>query len=44
MNEIFWAKTNQSYEEHITSAYKAWKETVSAKKNLIRTICKKSSF
>ncbi|MGB8215738.1 MAG: CRISPR-associated helicase Cas3' [Candidatus Methanoperedens sp.] len=44
MNEIFWAKTNQSYEEHITAAYKAWKETVTAKKNLIQTICKKSSF
>lgn len=44
MNEIFWAKTNQSYEEHITLAYKAWKETVLAKKNLIQTICNKSSF
>jgi CRISPR-associated endonuclease/helicase Cas3 len=34
--QIFWAKPDQTYEEHITAAYHAWKSTVSAKSNLIK--------
>jgi CRISPR-associated endonuclease/helicase Cas3 len=34
--KIFWAKPDQTYEEHITAAYHAWKSTVSAKSNLIK--------
>ena len=33
---IFWAKPDQTYNEHIQAAYHAWKATVSAKRNLIR--------
>jgi CRISPR-associated endonuclease/helicase Cas3 len=33
---IFWAKPDQTYEEHIRAAYAAWKSTVSSKRNLIR--------
>jgi CRISPR-associated endonuclease/helicase Cas3 len=34
-SQIFWAKPDQTYEEHITAAYHSWKSTVSAKRNLI---------
>lgn len=35
-SQIFWAKPDQTYEEHITAAYHAWKSTVTAKSNLIK--------
>jgi len=44
MNPIIWAKTDQSYEEHITKAYSAWKDTVTAKKNLIQRFCNEFGF
>jgi CRISPR-associated endonuclease/helicase Cas3 len=44
MNPTIWAKTDQSYEEHITNAYNAWKDTVSAKRNLIQRFCNKFGF
>lgn len=44
MNIIFWAKPDQTYEAHIESAYKAWKETVIAKKNLIQRLSKEFGF
>ncbi|NLA32195.1 MAG: hypothetical protein GX880_10325, partial [Methanomicrobiales archaeon] len=36
MNRQYWAKPDQTYEEHITAAYRAWRETVAGKKELIR--------
>lgn len=44
MNPIIWAKPDQSYEEHITKAYSAWKDTVTAKKNLIQRFCNEFGF
>ena len=44
MNPIIWAKTDQSYDEHITKAYVAWKDTVTAKKNLIQRYCNEFGF
>ncbi len=44
MNPTIWAKTDQSYEEHITNAYNSWKDTVTAKKNLIQRFCNKFGF
>lgn len=44
MNPIIWAKPDQSYEEHITKAYSAWKDTVTAKKNLIQKFCNEFGF
>lgn len=44
MNPTIWAKIDQSYEEHITNAYHAWKYTVTAKKNLIRRFCNKFGY
>lgn len=44
MNPIIWAKTDQSYDEHITKAYGAWKDTVTAKKNLIQRFCNEFGF
>jgi len=43
-NQIIWAKPDQSYEEHITKAYSAWKDTVIAKRNLIQRFCTKFGF
>jgi CRISPR-associated endonuclease/helicase Cas3 len=40
----FWAKPDQTYEEHINAAYRAWKSTVSAKKNLITRLGKQYGF
>jgi CRISPR-associated endonuclease/helicase Cas3 len=40
----FWAKPDQTYEEHINAAYRAWKSTVSAKKNLINRLGKQYGF
>jgi len=31
----YWAKPDQTYDEHLTEAYRAWKETVTGKKGLI---------
>ncbi len=36
MTHQYWAKPDQTYEEHITAAYRAWRETVAGKKELIR--------
>ena len=44
MNTIFWAKPDQTYEAHIEAAYKAWKETVIAKRNLIQRLSKEFGF
>ena len=44
MNTIFWAKPDQTYEAHIEAAYKAWKETVIAKRNLIQRLSKEFEF
>ena len=41
---IFWAKPDQTYEEHIRAAYAAWKSTVSAKRNLIQRLGKLYGF
>jgi CRISPR-associated helicase Cas3/CRISPR-associated endonuclease Cas3-HD len=41
---IFWAKPDQTYEEHIRAAYAAWKNTVSANRNLIRRLGKLYGF
>jgi CRISPR-associated endonuclease/helicase Cas3 len=32
----YWAKPDQTYDEHLTAAYRAWKETVTGKKGLIQ--------
>lgn len=44
MNTIFWAKPDQTYEAHINAAYKAWKETIIANKNLIQRTSKEFGF
>lgn len=36
MSRMYWAKPDQTYDEHITAAYRAWQETIAAKRNLIR--------
>lgn len=36
MSRQYWAKPDQTYEEHITAAYRAWRETVAGKQSLIR--------
>ena len=36
MNRQYWAKSDQTYEEHITAAYQAWREVVAGKQALIR--------
>ena len=44
MNNVIWAKPNQTYEEHINSSYKAWKQTVEAKQNLIKRFSHEFGF
>lgn len=44
MNNVIWAKPDQSYEEHITASYRAWKQTIEAKKNLIRRFSQEFGF
>ncbi len=44
MNSVIWAKPDQSYEEHITASYRAWKQTIEAKKNLIRRFSQEFGF
>jgi CRISPR-associated endonuclease/helicase Cas3 len=41
---VFWAKPDQTYEEHIQAAYNAWKSTVSSKSNLIQRVGKLYGF
>jgi CRISPR-associated endonuclease/helicase Cas3 len=40
----FYAKPDQTYEEHLEAVYKAWKETVSAKKLLIERAAQEYNF
>lgn len=44
MNDIIWAKPDQSYEEHITASYRAWKQTVEAKRNQIKRFSQEFGF
>lgn len=44
MNSVIWAKTDQPYEEHINDSYRAWKQTVEAKRNLIRRFSQEFGF
>jgi CRISPR-associated endonuclease/helicase Cas3 len=44
MNTVIWAKPGQSYEEHINASYKAWKQTIEAKKNLIKRFSQEFGF
>lgn len=41
---IFYAKPDQSYEEHIEAVYSAWKETIKAKRLLIERTSEKYHF
>lgn len=41
---IFYAKPDQTYEEHLEAVYIAWKETVRAKRPLIERIAKNYNF
>lgn len=40
----FYAKPDQTYEEHLEAVYTAWKETVRAKNSLIERVAKKYDF
>lgn len=44
MNNVIWAKPDQSYEEHITASYRAWKQTTEAKSNLIDRFSEEFGF
>lgn len=44
MNTVIWAKPDQSYEEHINASYRAWKQTIEAKRNLINRFSQKFGF
>lgn len=44
MNDIIWAKPDQSYEEHITASYRAWKQTIEAKRNQINRFSEELGF
>ena len=41
---IFYAKQDQTYEEHLEAVYRAWKETISAKRFLIESVAKRFNF
>jgi CRISPR-associated endonuclease/helicase Cas3 len=41
---IFYAKPDQTYEDHLEAVYTAWKETVSAKRPLIERVAKRYNF
>lgn len=43
-SQIFWAKPDQTYEQHITAAYRIWKSIVSAKKGLINRTGQRYGF
>lgn len=40
----FYAKPDQTYEEHLEAVYAAWKETIRAKRPLIERVAKKYNF
>lgn len=40
----FYAKSDQTYREHLEAVYLAWKETISAKRPLIERLANKFSF
>lgn len=44
MNNVIFAKPNQTYEDHIFASYQAWKQTTEAKKNVIRRFSRKFGF
>jgi CRISPR-associated endonuclease/helicase Cas3 len=44
MNDVIWAKPDQSYEEHIKASYRAWKQTIEAKRNLIKRLSEEFGF
>lgn len=44
MSTTFWAKPDQTYEEHVEAAYKAWKQTIEAMTPLIVRLAKQKAF
>jgi len=44
MSLICYAKPNQTYHEHLEAVYMAWKETIEAKRFLIKRLAKKYKF
>jgi CRISPR-associated endonuclease/helicase Cas3 len=44
MRRVFYAKPDQSYQEHLEAVYNAWKETVSYKRHLIERMVRKYGF
>jgi len=44
MSEQFYAKTDQTYAEHIQAAYRAWRETVEEKMPLLRRLSQEYGF
>jgi len=44
MNTIFYAKPDQTYQEHLEAVYTAWKETIIAIKNLIGRLAERYNF
>jgi CRISPR-associated endonuclease/helicase Cas3 len=44
MNDIIWAKPDQSYEEHIIASYRAWKQIIDAKRNQIKRFSEEFGF
>lgn len=44
MNDVIWAKPDQSYEKHINASYRAWKQTVEAKRNQIKRFSEEFGF
>lgn len=44
MSTTFYAKPNQTYQEHLEAVYTAWKETVDAKKPLLERLAKRYAF
>jgi CRISPR-associated endonuclease/helicase Cas3 len=44
MNCVIWAKPDQLYDEHINASYRAWKQTVEAKKKQIQRFSQEFDF
>jgi CRISPR-associated endonuclease/helicase Cas3 len=44
MSEIFYAKPDQTYQQHLEAVYAAWKETVTFKSNFINRLAQKYGF
>ena len=44
MSKKFFAKPDQTYDEHIEAVYVSWKETVTAKRGLIKRVARKHQF